>query len=77
LQVYETPDVDFPVAPAGEQNAPGATIKEPLLSTGVGVGAITGAGIGVADTEGVEEGVTIGVGVIVGVALTVGVALSV
>ena len=90
MQVYETPDVDLPIAPAGEQNAPGVTINELLLSTGVGVGAITGAGVGVAEgiaegvVEGVVDGVTtgvggtngVGVGVTVGVALNVGVALT-
>ena len=77
MQVYETPDVDLPIAPAGEQNAPGVTINELLLSTGVGVGAITGAGVGVG--EGVADGVTTGVGVTngVGVGVTVGVALNV
>ena len=39
MQVYETPVPEIPVAPAGEQNAPGVTID-----TGVGVGE--GAGIG-------------------------------
>jgi len=89
LQVYETPDVDLPIAPAGEQNAPGVTINELLLSTGVGVGAITGAGVGVAEgiaegvvegvVDGVVDGVTTGVGVTngVGVGVTVGVALNV
>ena len=76
LQVYETPEVDLPVAPAGAQNAPGVTISELLLSTGVGVGAITGAGVGVVDAEGVAEGVTTGVGVTNGVGVGVGVAVG-
>ena len=85
MQVYETPVFELPVAPAGAQNAPGVTINELLLSTGIGVGAITGAGVGVA--KGVADGVTtgvgvtngvgVGVGVIVGAALTVGVALAI
>ena len=82
LQVYETPVFELPVAPAGAQNAPGVTINELLLSTGVGVGAITGVGVGVGEggADGVTTGVGVtngvGVGVGVGVALTVGLALT-
>ena len=56
LQVYETPDVDLPIAPAGEQNAPGLTMSELLEVTGVGVGVITkvATGVGVAEGVGVE-----------------------
>ena len=75
MQVYETPVLELPVAPAGAQNAPGVTINELLFSTGAGVGVLTGAvetvGVGV----GVADGVITGVGVIVGVALTVGVGV--
>ena len=71
--------MDLPVAPAGEQNAPGVTIKELLVPTGVGVGVITGAvetvGVGVGVTEGVMTGVGAIVGAIVGVALLVGVGV--
>ena len=77
MQVYETPVLELPVAPAGAQNAPGVTINELLFSTGAGVGVLTGAvetvGVGV----GVADGVITGVGVIVGVALTVGVGVTV
>lgn len=77
MQVYETPVLEIPVAPAGAQNAPGVTINELLFSTGAGVGVLTGAvetvGVGV----GVADGVITGVGVIVGVALTVGVGVTV
>lgn len=68
--------MDLPVAPAGEQNAPGVTINELLVATGVGVAVITGAletvGVGV----GVTEGEMTGVGVIVGVALVVEVGVA-
>ena len=77
MQVYETPVLELPVAPAGAQNAPGVTINELLFSTGAGVGVLTGAvetvGVGV----GVADGVITGVGVIVGVALTAGVGVTV
>ena len=73
MQVYETPVLELPVAPAGAQNAPGVTINELLFSTGAGVGVLTGAvetvGVGV----GVADGVITGVGVIVGVGSGVGV----
>ena len=84
--------MDLPVAPAGEQNAPGVTIKELLVPTDVGVGVITGAvetvgvgvitgavetvGVGVGVTEGVMTGVGAIVGAIVGVALLVGVGVG-
>ena len=87
MQVYETPVLEIPVAPAGAQNAPGVTINELLFSTGAGVGVLTGAvetvGVGVGIAEGVVTGVgvTTGlgvtVGVIVGVALTIGVGVTV
>ena len=68
LQVYETPDVDFPVAPAGLQKAPGETV---VVAVAVGVGV--GVGVGVTDLValGVAEGVTVtpGVAAIVGAAL--------
>ena len=77
LQVYETPEVDLPIAPAGAQNAPGVTNNELLVAIGAGVGVITGAvetvGVGV----GVAEGVITGVGVIVGVALVVGICVAI
>ena len=77
MQVYETPVLETPLAPAGAQNAPGVTINELLFSTGVGVGVLTGAvetvGVGV----GIEEGVTTGVGVTVGVTTGVGVTVGV
>jgi hypothetical protein len=62
LHVYKTPEEDLPVAPAGEQNAPGET---------VGSWEVVGVGVGVA----LAVGVTLGVGV--GVALAVGVTLGV
>ena len=66
LQVYETPDVDFPVAPAGLQKAPGETVL-------VAVAVAVGVGVGVTDLValGVAEGVTVTSGVteIVGAAL--------
>lgn len=50
LQVYVTPDAEFPVAPAGLQNAPGVTDGEvELLGVGEAVGVIDGAGIDVFD----------------------------
>ena len=68
----------MPIAPAGAQNAPGVTINELLLSTGVGVGDAEGVADGVTTGVGVTNGVGVGVGVcvIVGVALTVGLALT-
>ena len=73
--------MDLPIAPAGEQNAPGVTITELLVATGVGVGVITGAvetvGVGVGVTVGVMTGVGVTVGAIVGVALIVGVGVGV
>ena len=66
LQVYRTPDDDFPVAPAGLQKAPGETVV-------VVVAVAVGVWVGVTDLValGVAEGVTITVGVaaIVGEAL--------
>jgi hypothetical protein len=50
--VYETPEVDLPLAPAGAQNAPGVTINELLVAIGVGVGVI----VGVVPTVGVGVG---------------------
>jgi hypothetical protein len=67
----------LPIAPAGAQNAPGVTINELLLSTGVGVGDAEGVADGVTTGVGVTNDVGVGVGVIVGVVLTVGVALTI
>ena len=64
LHVYRTPEEDFPVAPAGEQNAPGET---------VGSWEAVGVGVGVA----LALGVTVGVGVGVGVALALGVGVGI
>lgn len=36
--MYEVPFADFPVAPAGEQNAPGVTVRVEAVGVGVGVG---------------------------------------
>ena len=77
--------MDLPVAPAGEQNAPGVTIKELVVATGVGVGVVTGefetvgvgVGVGVGVIEGVMTGVGVTVGAVVGVALIVGVGVGV
>jgi len=44
LQVYKTPVFELPIAPAGEQNAPGDTSCP--FTDGVGVGG-TGVGVGV------------------------------
>jgi hypothetical protein len=59
--VYKTPEDDLPVAPAGEQKAPGETVGSCEL-VGVGVGV----GVGVALTVGVGVGVALTVGVGVG-----------
>ena len=83
MQVYETPDVDLPIAPAGAQNAPGVTISELLVATGEGVGVISGAvetvgvGVGVMEGELTGIGVTTGVAGVVGIALTIGVGVGV
>ena len=68
LQVYVTPDVDFPIAPAGLQNAPGETVGTVAVGVGVAVavgvgdGVAVGVGVGVAVAVGVGDGVTVGVG---------------
>ena len=38
--MYSTPDADFPIEPAGEQNEPGVTVAstEGTLGVGIGVG---------------------------------------
>ena len=59
--MYKVPFADFPVAPAGEQNAPGEMVGILVSCVALGVGV------------GVTEVVTVGVGVGVGVAATVGV----
>ena len=64
LQVYRTPDDDFPVAPAGLQKAPGETVGR-IVAVGVGVTDIVGLGVG----EGVTD--TVGVAAAVGVALAI------
>ena len=51
--MYKTPEDDLPVAPAGEQKAPGETVGSCEL-VGVGVGV----GVGVALTVGVGVGAT-------------------
>ena len=65
LQVYEVPFADFPVAPAGEQNAPGVIVT--LEAVGDGVGVTTGVGVGVVVGVGVTTGVGVGVTTGVGV----------
>ncbi len=69
LQVYRTPDDDFPVAPAGLQKAPGETVVVVVaVAVGVGVVGVTdlvGLGVG----EGVRD--TVGVAAAVGVALAI------
>jgi hypothetical protein len=57
LHVYKTPEDDLPVAPAGEQKAPGETIGSCEL---VGVGVALTVGVGVALAVGVA--VALGVG---------------
>jgi hypothetical protein len=48
LQVYKTPDEDLPVAPAGEQKAPGETVGScEVVGVGVGVGVALTVGVGV------------------------------
>ena len=71
LHVYRTPEEDLPVAPAGEQNAPGETVGSWEV-VGVGVALTVGVGVGV----GVGVALTDGVGVGVGVALTDGVGVG-
>ncbi len=76
LQVYVTPDVDFPIAPAGLQNAPGETVGTVAVGVGVavavGIGDGVAVGVGVAVAVGVGDGVAVGVGVGVAVAVGVG-----
>ena len=59
--MYFTPDEFTPVAPAGEQNAPGEISDCEALGVGVGVGVALGValGVGVADGAG-EEGSGVG-----------------
>ena len=45
MQVYEVPFADLPVAPAGEQNAPGLTGEAFASCVGVGVGVGVGVEI--------------------------------
>ena len=45
LQVYSTPDVDFPIEPAGEQNEPGVTVASTDGTLGVGIGVAVTLGI--------------------------------
>ncbi len=48
LHVYKTPEEDLPVAPAGEQNAPGETVGSwEVVGVGVGVGVALTVGVGV------------------------------
>lgn len=78
--MYRVPFADFPVAPAGVQNAPGETVgmvdSRVALGVGVGEGVGVGAGagdadtvatgVGAADVDAVTAGVGEGVGVAVG-----------
>lgn len=50
---------DFPVAPAGEQNAPGVTIIVDAVGVGVGVGVDIAVGVAVAIGVGVGVGLLI------------------
>ena len=64
LQVYVVPLADLPVAPAGEQKAPGLTVAAEADCVGVGVaetvgcGVATGVGLGVVELEAVGLGDT-------------------
>ena len=53
--MYVTPDVDLPIAPNGEQKAPGLTSNELSLTTCVGVGMISFVG----ETVEVGDGVLV------------------
>ena len=76
--MYEVPLADLPVAPAGEQNAPGLTVAIVASCVGVGVGVGVGVaiaiGVGVADTVGVlvATGVGLATGEVVGDGVGVG-----
>ncbi len=59
--MYKTPEDDLPVAPAGEQKAPGETVGSwDAVGVGVALALIVGVGLGVG--VGVAEGLGVGVG---------------